>query len=636
MAHTVIGTAGHIDHGKSLLVKALTGMDTDRAPEEKARGITLELGFAFLGEDATIIDVPGHERFVKTMVAGVSTVDLALLLIAADDGIMPQSREHLDVLSLMGVRRGLVVLNKVDLVRDEGEEWLELLEEEIGELTQGSFLEGAEIFRVSALTGEGIDALRERLEEMVTETAEKGLEAPFRMPVDRAFLVKGFGLVCTGTVVGGKVEEGEQVEVLPSRQPARVRGLQRHGEEMEMVQTGERGAVNLAGVERGEVERGDLLVSPGIFRPTSMFDARLRLLPSAPRELEQRTRVRLHLGTREVLARVQLLDGDLLTPGEEGLVQLRLEAPVVAVWGDRFVIRRYSPALTIGGGTVLEPHPGRRRRVDAEVLEHLAGLEGEGLEQVLEVRLRAARGLLKRVRELVGELGLGTAKMEELLSGLEESGRVERMQVENEECVLHAAVREEGEERIMAELEVFHRGNPLKSGLRREELRNLSARYAQPQLFDYLLERLEREGRVVTADAVVRAAEHGIRFSAADEKLRERIEAAVEGRDFASLPDAESLAGLLGTGPGRTAEVLGALQSLGRVVLLEGGLLLHSEAAEWARDELRRYLEGNGQITVAQYRELIGSNRKYALALLGFFDGQGFTERRGDVRVLKG
>ena len=405
---------------------------------------------------------------------------------------------------------------------------------------------------------------------------------------------------------------------------------------MEMVQTGERGAVNLAGVERGEVERGDLLVSPGIFRPTSMFDARLRLLPSAPRELEQRTRVRLHLGTREVLARVQLLDGDLLTPGEEGLVQLRLEAPVVAVWGDRFVIRRYSPALTIGGGTVLEPHPGRRRRVDAEVLEHLAGLEGEGLEQVLEVRLRAARGLLKRVRELVGELGLGTAKMEELLSGLEESGRVERMQVENEECVLHAAVREEGEERIMAELEVFHRGNPLKSGLRREELRNLSARYAQPQLFDYLLERLEREGRVVTADAVVRAAEHGIRFSAADEKLRERIEAAVEGRDFASLPDAESLAGLLGTGPGRTAEVLGALQSLGRVVLLEGGLLLHSEAAEWARDELRRYLEGNGQITVAQYRELIGSNRKYALALLGFFDGQGFTERRGDVRVLKG
>lgn len=635
MAHTIIGTAGHIDHGKTLLVRALTGTDTDRTPQEKERGITIELGYAFLGEEATLIDVPGHERFVKTMVAGVSTVDLALLVVAADDGIMPQSREHLDVLELMGVRRGLVVLNKVDLVRDEGEEWLELLEEEVRELTRGTFLEGAEIFRVSALTGEGIDALRGRLVEMVAQTAQRRADGALRLPVDRAFLVKGFGLVCTGTVLDGQLREGESLAILPSGLQVWVRGLQKHGHSVEQVRAGERAALNLAGVEHGQIERGDLLAAPDLFRPTSMFDARLRLLPSAPRALKQLARVRLHLGTREVLARVQLLDRDSLEPGAEGFVQVRLETPGVAVWGDRFAIRRYSPPLTIGGGIVLDPQPGRRRRRDAGALAYLAALESEEAAQVAAARLRRAGERLTSARELAGALGLSPQGAVELLRELEAEGVVERVQAENQEGALHADVSREMERRIEAALRAFHEENPLKLGLGREELRVRSARHAQPELFDYLLAGLGRKGRLAVQGGMVRAVDHRIRFGEEEDTLRARIEAAVNRREFSGLPDAASLASRLAADAEQVKGVLGALQSLGRVVAFDGGLLLHAEVVEWARQELGRYLEENGEITVAQFRALIDSNRKYALALLGYFDREGFSERRGDVRVLK-
>lgn len=635
MAHTVIGTAGHIDHGKTLLVKALTGTDTDRAPQERARGITIELGFAFLGEQATLIDVPGHERFVKTMVAGVSTIDLALLVVAADDGIMPQSREHMDVLELMGVKRGAVVLNKIDLVKDEGEEWLELLEEEIDELTQGTFLEGAEIFRVSASSGEGIEALKGRLMEMIAETAEKRVEGPLRLPVDRAFLVKGFGLVSTGTVLGGELREGDGVEIQPAGRVARVRSLQKHGQQEKMVRAGERAAVNLAGVEHGEVERGDLLVSPGYFRPTHMLDVRLRLLTSASRALEQRTRVRLHLGTREILARVLLLDRELLEPGEEALAQLRLEGPLVAVWRDRFAIRRYSPALTIGGGRVLDPHPVKHRRSDRGVLDYLIELEGEEVEEVVSARLRQVKDRLKPGRELAGEMGLGLERVDLLLRGLEEKGEVELVSADNQDCALHREVRGVLEGQIEAGLETFHEENPLKPGLRREELRNMSMRYAQPELFDYLLTRLEEAGRIGMAGSVVSAASHRIRFTEEEEKLKAEIEAVVKSRNFVAIPDAAGLAQQVQAEKGRVDGVLGALQSLGAVVALEGGLLIHAEVFEEVRRELRNYLEKEGEITVSRFRELIDSNRKYALAILGFFDSEGFTERQGDMRTLR-
>lgn len=631
MTHTVVGTAGHIDHGKTLLVKALTGTDTDQAPEEKARGITIELGFAFLGEDIAIIDVPGHERFVKTMVAGVSAIDVALLVIAADDGVMPQSREHLDVLELLGIKRGIVVLNKVDVVDGE---WLELVEEEVREFVQGTFLAEAEICRVSALSGEGVDVLRGKLVEMAAATQVRQLDTPFRLPVDRAFVVKGFGLVCTGTVVAGELGEGDVIEVLPAGQSARVRNIEMHGHGVKKVGAGDRAAINLSGVDHEKVQRGDALMAAGFFRATSMIDVRLRLLPSCSIELEQRARVRLHMGTAEVLARVVLLDRDILLPGDSALAQLRLETPLCAAWGDRFVMRRYSPAISIGGGTVLDPHPLKHRRADDKTCAHLRALENDDPLVVVETLLLGADDRLLTQRELAATLAFSMRRVGELLAQLEQNGRIALVGSEGEHSVLYIEVRQMWEKRIEAALLAYHAEFPLRAGLRREELRQRSARYAHPELFDQVLAHLERVGSVVMAAAMVRASAHQIEFGAEEEALRARVEQAVHTRDWSSLKDAAGLARDLGVQPKTLEAVLGALQSLGVVVALEGGLLLHAAIVAEARASLVAYLQEHQQITVAEYRELMGSNRKCALALLAHFDGEGLSERQGDLRVL--
>ena len=633
MAHTVIGTAGHIDHGKTLLVKALTGMDTDQAPEERARGITIELGFAFLGDQATIIDVPGHERFVKTMVAGVSTIDVAMLVIAADDGVMPQSREHLDVLRLLGVERGVVVINKADLVEAE---WLDLVEEEVREFVGGTFLAPAEIFRVSALSGAGIDPLRQRLLALVADTAAKRTDAPFRLPVDRAFGVKGFGLVCTGTVQAGALAEGDRVEVAPEGPLVRVRRLQQHGVAVQAVRAGDRAAINLAGVEQGQLVRGHSLVAPGFFRPTQMLDAQVQLLASSPMPMASRTRVRLHLGTREIMARVVLPAAKPLTPGQESFAQLRLEAPVVAAWGDRFVLRRYSPALTIGGGRVLNPHPAKHRRFEPALLAHLQALTQDDLPAVVECWLRGADHRLKSQQALAGELGLGVERLTRWTDALVAAGRAVRVASEGQTHVLHRDVCEHWGAQIEAALARFHRAQPLKLGLPREELRNLSARYVQPELFDCVLRYLAEAGRVALDGAVVRAASHRICFTPEQDVLKAAVEARLNTANFADLPTLAELAQALDASRAEVADMLQALQALGEVVSLEGGLLIHCEALARARALLSDTLERDGEIAVAEFRTLIGSNRKCALALLGYFDAEGLTVRRGDVRVLVG
>lgn len=633
MAHTVIGTAGHIDHGKTRLVKALTGMDTDQAPEERARGITIELGFAFLGDQATIIDVPGHERFVKTMVAGVSTIDVAMLVIAADDGVMPQSREHLDVLRLLGVERGVVVINKADLVEAE---WLDLVEEEVREFVGGTFLASAEIFRVSALSGAGVDPLRQRLLALAEDTAAKRTDAPFRLPVDRAFGVKGFGLVCTGTVQAGALAEGDRVEVAPEGPLARVRRLQQHGAAVQAVRAGDRAAINLAGVEQGQLARGHSLVAPGFFRPTQMLDAQVQLLASSPMPMASRTRVRLHLGTREIMARVVLPAARPLTPGQESFAQLRLEAPVVAAWGDRFVLRRYSPALTIGGGRVLNPHPAKHRCFEPALLAHLQALTQDDLPAVVECWLRCADHRLKSEQVLAGELGLGVERLARWTDALVAAGRAVRVASEGQTHVLHLDVCEHWGAHIEAALARFHRAQPLKLGLPREELRNLSARYVQPELFDCVLRYLAEAGRVALDGAVVRAASHRICFTPQQEVLKAAVEARLNAANFADLPTLAELAQALDASRAEVADMLQALQALGEVVSLEGGLLIHCEALARARTLLSDVLERDGEIAVAEFRTLIGSNRKCAMALLGYFDAEGLTVRRGDVRVLVG
>jgi selenocysteine-specific elongation factor len=631
MAHTVIGTAGHIDHGKTLLVKCLTGEETDRTPQEKARGITIELGFAFLGDEATIIDVPGHERFVKTMVAGVSSIDLALFVIAADDGVMPQSREHLDILELLGVTRGIIVLNKVDLAE---EEWLEMVEGDIGDLVEGTFLERADIHRVSALSGQGIDDLQRAIQEMITETRVRQAGGLFRMPVDRSFLIKGFGLVCTGTVLSGSLGEGDSAEMLPVGRRLRARGLQQHGQAVAEVGAGDRAAINVPGVEQADAGRGQVIVADGVFEPTHMVDVRLKLLPSCPKPVQQRSRVRFHLGTAEVLARVVLLDRDTLEPGDEALAQLRLESPVVAVWGDRFVLRRYSPALTIGGGRILDPHPPKHRPSSKGVAAQLQKLESEEIDQVVEARLSAGVAGFESVRSMAGSLGLDQEQMELIVGRLAAGGRLVRCTIDNAECLVHGGAWQELVADIEKLLQTFHSANPLKEGLNREDLRHQCGRQ-RSELFDAVLSQMSNEGAVNLVGALVRSARHQISFSQDEERLRSRIEEELKSADFGGMPDSRELSKRLQIEEKAVAQLLRAMQSLGSVIYLDETLFLHSDTVAAARTKLRGYLEVNTGITVSQFRELINSNRKYALALLNRFDSDGFTQRQEDVRILR-
>jgi len=576
--------------------------------------------------------VPGHERFDKTMVAGVSTIDLAILVIAADDGVMPQSREHLDVLQVLGVQRGIIALNKVDLVDAE---WLDLVEEEVAELVAGTFLEGAAVHRVSAASGEGVEGLESALLHMARQTEEKRGSGPFRLPVDRAFVVKGFGLVCTGTVLSGRLAAGDPVELLPHQRELRVRGLQRHGEAVTEVAAGDRAALNLPGLEPGDIQRGDVLAEVGCLSPTQMLDVRLDLLASAPRELSQRTRVRVHVGTCEVMGRVGLLEADVLRPGESGLVQLRLETPVAAAWGDRFAVRRYSPALTIGGGRVLAVHPSRHRRTDTETVTRLADLDRPLAQDAVEPAVRLAPGGVIGKRRLAGELGLGLEEVAAVAHGLEAERRLVEASLDQEECLVHAEVWTGLRQQIEGSLARFHAEHPLEAGMNREGLCQACGRGVPRALFDSVLGSLEQDGRTAADGAQVRLQEHRIRLTRRQEELRSQVETALTAADLTSMPDSDELCRRFGVDSGEMQSLLAALERLGSIVRLESQLMLHGDTLGQVQAALRSHLEAHGEITVSRFRELIGSNRRYALALLNRFDAEGFTQRQGDVRVLR-
>jgi len=639
MAHTVIGTAGHIDHGKTALVKALTGTDTDRAPEEKARGITIELGFAFLGDEATIIDVPGHERFVKTMVAGVSTIDVAVLVIAADDGVMPQSREHLDVLQLMGVQRGLVAVNKIDLADAE---WADLVVAEVRELVAGTFLEGAPVMQVSAQTGEGVAELDSALRVLVGQVGARRTGGLLRMPVDRAFQVKGFGAICTGTVLSGQLCQGDSVDLLPAGRRLRVRGLQRHGAEVSEVSSGDRAAVNVAGPDVGEAERGQVLATAGALEPTYMLDVHLELLGSAPAELIQRTRVRFHIGTSEVMGRVVLLDGDVMVPGQAGKAQLRLEGPVVACWGDRYVIRRYSPAVTIGGGRVLAVHPARHKPGDGAVAGRLLGIDVDAAADALGPRLALESNGNLPAHRVAAELGLDREVMQTVLEPLVSSGRVIEVDAQGVGYLVEGAAWNDLVAALLGELERFHAAQPEERGTSREDLRRAAARSLAPDLFAGVLARLENDGRIAVEGPTVGVAGREIELGEEQSALAAQIDAALKGAGVSTTSTRAAVGELVARDekgappkPREVASALTALINMGSVLVLEGDLLVHGDELERVRGVVAQYLQEHGEITVSQFRELIGSNRRYAMALLNRLDGDMVTERRGDVRVLR-
>jgi selenocysteine-specific elongation factor len=628
--HVVVGTAGHIDHGKTSLVKALTGTDTDRLPEEKARGITIDLGFAFLAEPdglmIEIVDVPGHERFVKNMLAGVGGIDLAMLVIAADEGVMPQTREHLAICSLLHIRTGLVVLTKTDMVESD---WIELVRDDVASLVRGTFLEGAPVVAVSAKTGAGLDELRATLRRLADAVPARGVEQLARLPIDRVFTIKGFGTVVTGTLAAGALGVDDRVEVFPRGLVAKVRGLQVHGQAVERAAAGQRTAVNLQGLERAAVERGDVIGHAGTLSATTLVDVVLEMLPDAARSLESRDRVRLHTGTSEIMARALLLDGAELAPGQRGFARLRLEAPLVALAGDRFVIRSYSPIVTIGGGTILDTDPPRLKRPAR--LAHLKMLESGDPESVVEEQVRGAGVGGIRLPALVARVPFGPARTRALLDAL---AAAEKVTAVDRDWSLHADAVARLRALITGALEQFHRAQPLRAGMSREELR-VRAANADERIFAHVLGGLDAEGVVRVDRDKVRLASHELRLNATQQAAVDRLE-----REFreaqAAPPSAEEALARAGLAGDEQHELFQLLLESRKLVRVKESLFFHAAALETIQDKLVALLRERKEIGPGDIKDLLGISRKYAIPLLEYFDARRVTARVGERRVLRG
>ncbi len=630
MKQIVLGTAGHIDHGKTSLIRALTGIETDRLKEEKRRGITIELGFAHMelpgGRLLGIVDVPGHEKFVKNMVAGATGIDIVALVIAADEGVMPQTREHLEICRLLDIRYGLVVFTKIDMVDPE---WLELVREETAEYLDGTFLAEAPSAEVSSITGQGIDELKGILKDLAVLVPEKDAGHIFRLPIDRAFSMKGFGTVVTGTCVSGHIATGEEVTVYPQALDSKVRGIQVHNRDVASAGPGLRTAVNLQGLERAAIERGNILAGKGELRPTYMVDVELGLLESAPRKIRNRTKVRFHSGTSEIISTVVLLDCDELKPGEKCFAQVRLDSPSAVLRGDHFVIRSYSPVRTIGGGTILDALPRRRKRFSEVTTSRMKVLaEGSPAEIVeLFVSLGGFHGLEQE--ELPFLTNTGRKKLEEPLRTLMAQKKVVQY---DRGALVHAGVLSRARDEILEVVNAYHRNFPLKAGVAREELRSRTSGAGNQRLFGYLLQQLTREGVLVTDKDIVKLAEHRVTLGEDQQKIRSELEEIYRSSGL-QPPYFKELRTKYSGDSAR--EILEVMVKDGVLVKVKEDLYFSSEAVAGLEAGLTGFLREKGEITTPEFKEMTGASRKYTIPLIEYFDRAQLTVRVGDSRVLR-
>ncbi len=636
--HLIAGTAGHIDHGKTTLIRALTGINTDRLKEEQERGITIELGFAHLtlpsGATLGIVDVPGHEKFVRHMVAGAAGIDMVMLVIAADEGIMPQTREHLDICRMLDIRQGLVVLTKKDMVDAE---WLRMVADEVKAFTTGTFLEGAAVIPVSGTTGEGLPQLVAALETLVELVQPRPPWGIFRMPVDRVFTMKGFGTVVTGTTVSGRVAVGEPVSVYPRGLETRVRGLQVHNAAVEAAEAGFRTAVNLQGVEKDQVERGDVVGHPGQLVPSYIMDVRLHLLPSAPKPLASRARVRFHLGTSEILARVHLLEDRELAPGHQALAQIRLEKPTVALARDRFVVRSYSPSFTVGGGAVIDPAADkyfRRRKAVAAIIAKLRSLEKGSPPEAILAALQHGGPAGETLSVLSRSLNLDENTVAQLLAELTASGAVLRTGSGPQDPFLHAGVFQSLKESAVTLLEKFHRESPLKPGLSREELKTKLPRNLHPKALASLMEGLERDGLTAHVGQAVRLASYRVRLDPGQQALRDRLEEALRKAGLA-VPSPAELSVQVRADLKAVTGLLEMMANEGTLVKIHEDIYLHGDALRKLTADIEAHFSANAELTVGHFKEMTSLSRKYTIPILEWFDRHGVTLRVGDKRMLK-
>jgi selenocysteine-specific elongation factor len=631
MKHVIIGTAGHVDHGKTTLIQALTGTNTDRLKEEQERGMTIDIGFAALrlpdGTIAGIVDVPGHERFLKNMLAGITGVDVVLLVVAADESVMPQTVEHLDILRLLDVQNGVVALTKMDLV---DKEWTDAVEEDIQARLAGTPLAHAPIIRVSSTTGKGIDALKRSLLSAVSRAEARNASLPFRLPIDRVFIRPGFGTVVTGTLVGGTIRIGDAAEIVPQLLTARVRGLQVHGKKVAEAEAGSRVAVNLASIEQEQIERGAQLTVPGAIVPTTTFDASVRLLADISNPVKDRARVRVHVGTAEILGRVRLLDDrNSLGGGDKAYIQFRGETQFACARGDRFVLRSYSPMHTIGGGVILDAAPARHARRDADVAATLAARERGTPEDMVEtLLLRSPFGMFQR--DLSSGAGVAVPEIEAALHQLTSDKRAVLLP---QDRAIHSSALAALSTRVRNTLAAYHEQFPLRHGMPKEELRTVLGRQVEPKTFASLLAYWNELGMTAQEGATVRLSAFRIEMSDRQEALMRRIEQVFMTHGIAT-PTIEEVCRAVSAPPDAVNALLKVGVDRNRFVRVADGLYYDSMTLNNLKEIIRSYVAANGSITVGALRDLTHSNRKFALTALEYFDRVHFTRRQGDDRVL--
>ncbi len=618
-----IGTAGHVDHGKSTLIQALTGIDPDRLREEKERGLTIDLGFAWLtlpsGKEISIVDVPGHERFVKNMLAGVGGIDAALLVIAADEGVMPQTREHLDILDLLRVPAGILVLTRCDIVADD--DWLDLVEEDVRETVAGTVLADSPLVRVSAPNGEGLDTLCAALDELLADTDAKRDVGRPRLPIDRAFTLTGFGTIVTGTLLDGQLHTGEEVQVVPGNVSGRIRGLQSHKHKIEVALPGNRVAVNVGGVDVEDVYRGQVLSLPRMLNATRFADVRIRLLPTAARPLEHGMVVTLHSGTMETLARVRLLDREEISPGEDGLVQLLLVKPVSLSKGDLFIIRQLSPASTLGGGEILDPYPPRHKRFAEDVIQALDTLEKGSPDDVVLQAIRQREPCTRQ--DIAGALPLDAQEFEEAVTRLLGANRA----VDLGRFLFSADGWAALTERVTSLLQAFHARYPLRNGQGKEEVRRSLG--LESRRFGEIVQRLSADAVIGESDGALSLFDFAITLSAAQEEVAAKLLALLE-QDPLAPPNLSVIRETLAVDD----DLLNVLVEQGRIVHVDTDLVYARKAYELAVTRVRELLAREERVTVAQVRDVFGTSRKYVLPLLEQMDRDHVTQRDGDERTL--
>ncbi len=634
MKQIILGTAGHIDHGKTSLIKALTGTDTDRLKEEKLRGITIELGFASLdlpsGQHIGIVDVPGHEKFIKNMVAGATGIDIVVMVIAADEGVMPQTREHMEICTLLGVKHGFVVLTKIDLV---DEEWLELAMEDVKEFIQGTFLEDTPIVPVSSTTGQGIPEFIKTLDELSTKIPERTSTGLFRLPVDRVFTMKGFGTVITGSLISGHIKVGDTIMIYPSLTTSKIRGIQVHNQSVNEAEAGMRTAINFQGLEKASVNRGDVLANPATLTASYMADVSLNFLSSNSKPAKNRMLVRFHTGTSEVLGNMILLEKEELYPGETTVVQLRLDSPVALVKDDRFVLRSYSPVRTIGGGHVLNPIPQKHKRFKPDLIKGVKSLVSSGPEEITSYHVDESgyRGLSFSNLKLM--TNAAEKQLDNIIQGLLSKKTIIQVDRENR-IYIHKNTFDKLSKEIKDHLGSYHNNYPLKAGMPKEELKTKFPPAMNSKLFNLMLNQMIKSNDIAAEEETVRLAEHKVTLGVDQKGIQKKI-LDTYIKSGLTPPYFKELAKGLGVDVTRANDVLTLLVDEGIIIKTKEDLFFHKDAVNDLQKKLVDFLSSKGEITTPQFKDMTGVSRKFVIPLIEYFDSKKVTLRIGDIRKLR-